>query len=216
MQPLFLPIQCYTLEDLAHFMRQIEGITFDGFSIPVRALNLKEVTLFLMEFHRLGIKKVHILGTTSFPMIALSAYFARHIFEWVSLDSTTWRKMAQNSVYLNPLDLSTMPVNESSKTRDYQILCQCPFCFGRTFQFIRDLPYTDRVALLRSHNFYATKNVAEALHANATDLLTYEAFLKTRTKKTKLIRDLVESLSVIDISKNNESETNQRISGATA
>ena len=76
MQPLFLPIQCYTLEDLAHFMRQIEGITFDGLSIPVRALNLKEVTLFLMEFHRLGIKNVHIIGTTYFPMVALSAYFA--------------------------------------------------------------------------------------------------------------------------------------------
>jgi hypothetical protein len=70
--------------------------------------------------------------------------------------------------------------------------------------------------MLWSHNFYAPKNLAMTLFANATDPLTYETFLKTRTQKAKLIRDLIESLSIIDISGNPGSQIPQMASQIAA
>jgi hypothetical protein len=86
---LFIPFQGYTLNHLDIFFRFIQEIHFDGISIPVRNLNLKDISLFLIRFYQMGIKRVHLLGTSSFYRMALCAYMARHYFEWVSLDSTS-------------------------------------------------------------------------------------------------------------------------------
>jgi len=199
----FLPIQCYSLENLDHYMTLIGDIPYDGISMPVRNLSLKEVALFLMRFHQMGVKKVHILGTTSFKMIALCSYFARHFFDMVSLDSTTWRLAAEHNQYHNPLDLSNIGVgNNSSGVDNRNMICECPFCINRTFEFIRNLPHPDRIALVRSHNFYVIETVAEDLYNNATSIPVFEAFLETRTRNTRIIKELIESISSADTNLN--------------
>jgi hypothetical protein len=150
-------------------------------------------------------------------MIALSAYFARHLFEWVSLDATTWRLAATHNAYMNPLDLSKINIRtHSSVVENLTMMCQCPFCSNTSFQLIKDLPYTDRATLLRSHNFYVTKEQAQALHANAIDPVTFETFLNTRTQKTKLIRDILDCISLIDMFKNGASKPPRMVSGIAA
>ena len=86
---LFVPVQCYTLKQFDMFYDYIKDINFDGFSMPVRNMDLKEIALFLIKFYQMGIRKVHLLGTFSFFTIALAAYMARHLFDWISLDATT-------------------------------------------------------------------------------------------------------------------------------
>jgi len=57
-----MPIQCYSVEQFDRFMNLIRGTEFDGLSMPVRNLNLRGISDFLMRFHELGVRKVHLLG----------------------------------------------------------------------------------------------------------------------------------------------------------
>jgi hypothetical protein len=197
---LFLPVQCYDLDQFELFKRSIGDISCDGLSMPLRNLGLDEISLFLLRFHQLGTKKVHLLGSTSFFVIALSAFFARHFFEWFSLDATTWRLVAERKGYLNPNDLSWENIGEDVLIDEsIPMICQCPFCENRTFTYIKNLPYGDKVAFLRSHNFYVIEKAGGDLYENASDLLKLERFLRRRSPRIKDIDDLIRCLSVVDI-----------------
>ena len=130
----FLPIQCYDLEQLDIFFRRIEGLYFDGVSMPVRGLGVCEIALFMTRFYQLGITRVHLLGTYSFLTIALGAYMARHMFDWVSLDATSWRFAADHAEYFNLCDLSREKL-KSNTTIEAEISnqCHCRYCNGQSF-----------------------------------------------------------------------------------
>jgi len=79
---------------------------------------------------------------------------ARHYFAWVSLDSTGWRLMAEYSSYVNPLSLKNQNIGYNVIIdENIRIDCQCPWCNGKTFTYIKNLPYTEKISFLRSHNF---------------------------------------------------------------
>jgi tRNA-guanine family transglycosylase len=200
---LFLPVQCYDLDQFDFFKRSIGGISYDALSMPLRNLELDEIALFLLRFHQLGARKVHLLGSTSFFVIALSAFFARQFFEWVSLDATSWRLAAEKAqAYFNPFDLSTENMGDNVLIDEsIPMICQCPFCENTTFTYIKTLPYTDKLALLRSHNFWVIEQAAEDLYKNASDLLRLEKFLKCRSPRVRDIDNLIRCLSIIDIYK---------------
>lgn len=197
---LFIPVQCYNLNQFEIFENSISHIRHDGLSLPIRNLRLPEIALFFFRFYQVGIRKVHILGTSSFFVTALAAFFARHFFEWVSFDSTTWRESALHEIYLNPLDLSPERIGQDVLIDEgLSMHCQCPFCVNTTFTFIKNLPYTEKVDLLRNHNFYVIEKATEELFANAGNLSNLEKFLKNRSPKNKEIDELIECLSVIDL-----------------
>lgn len=199
---LLIPVQCYHLDQFHLFHNSIQPLSIDGLSMPLRNLELKEIALFLLRFHQLGVKKVHLLGSTSFFVMALAAYFARHFFEWVSLDATSWRLTAEYKGYLNPNDLSWEYIgDEVLIDENIPMMCQCPFCQNSTFTFIKNLPYTDKVAFLRSHNFYVTEKAGQDLYENASNLLSFEKFLMRSSRKPKDIEDLIRCLSIMDIYK---------------
>lgn len=202
---LFIPVQCYDLDQFHLFHNSIQYLSYDGLSMPLRNLRLEEIALFLLRFRQLGIKKVHLLGSTSFFVMALSAFFARHFFEWVSLDATSWRLTAEYKGYLNPNDLSWEYIGDDVLIdENIPMMCQCPFCENRTFTFIKNLPYMDKVALLRSHNFWVTKKAAKDLYANAGNLVNFERFLRIRSSNVTEIEDLIKCLSLIDVFKNED------------
>jgi hypothetical protein len=210
---LFLPIQSYDLDQFEIFKRSIGDISYDGLSMPLRNLELDEIALFLLLFHQLGTKKVHLLGSTSFFVITLSAFFARHFFEWVSLDATSWRLAAEKAqAYFNPFDLSAENIGDKVLIDEsIPMICSCPFCENRTFTFIKTLPYSDKLALLRSHNFWVIEQAAADLYENASDLLRFERFLRRRSPRIKDIDDLIRCLSIIDVYKKEDINVLKRL-----
>ncbi len=199
---LLIPVQCYTLGQFGLFHTLIQHVSYDGLSMPLRNLKPQEVALFLLRFHQLGIQKGHLLGSSSFFTLAVAAFFARHFFQWVGTDATTWRVAAQHGGYLNPNDLSVEYIgNNVLIDETLPMICSCPFCEDTTFTFIKNLPYTEKTALLRSHNFWVIEKAVEDLYKNATDLLTLERFLKKRSPRKKDIEDLIRCLSLIDLFK---------------
>jgi queuine/archaeosine tRNA-ribosyltransferase len=196
----FQPLQCYYLDHVDIFFNEIRGVPFDGVSMPVRTLKPAELALFLVSFYQRGITRVHLLGTSSFPIIAICAYAAWNLFEWVSLDSTTWRYAADKESFLSPLDLSRTDLRSSIHLQaGVMNLCPCPFCQGRSFASIQALsPRRDKLRLLREHNWLAIANVVAELYANGDTIPNLEKELRFRCRNQRRVGSLVQILSAVD------------------
>lgn len=194
---LFIPIQCYTLEQFESYIEKpLMELQFDGLSLPTRNLGSAGITLFLIKFYQLGIKKVHLLSVSSFTGLALAAYFARNIFDWCSVDATTWRFNADKKVYMDPSDFHSISVNQDSIFQDGERPdCDCPWCAGLTFTAIKNIPPTDRASLLRSHNYFVVEKAGKEFYENSGDLVTLEMCLRKRSKSKK-ISPLIHALSI--------------------
>ncbi len=183
----FQPLQCYTLDHLDLFLNEIRGVHFDGVSMPVRTLKPAQLALFLVNFYQRGITRVHLLGTSSFPVIVICVYAAWNLFEWVSLDSTTWRFAADKMSFLNPLDLSRKDLRTSVHVPATALnLCPCPFCNGQSFQSIQAItPRRDKLQMLREHNWLAIANLVNDLYANGYTIPNLEKELRFRCQNQR-------------------------------
>jgi tRNA-guanine family transglycosylase len=209
---LFLPVQSYNLEQLEVFFRRTAGIAYDGLSMPVRELDLEEIALFLVRFYQRGTTRVHLLGTASLGVISICAFMAHNLFEWVSLDATSWRKAAEMGDFYNPLDLSreklTPTVIIDPNIRND---CPCPFCQGQTFSKIQALPRSDKTRLLREHNFWVLTRACHDFYANSADIVSLERFLRSRCKRQELVDEIITTLSLVDALKDVEIEVLQNL-----
>ncbi len=196
----FQPLQCYTLDHLHFFLNKIGGVHFDGVSMPVRTLKPAEPALFLVSFYQRGITRVHLLGTSSLPVIVICVYVAWNLFEWVSLDSTTWRFAADKESYIGPFDLSRTDLRTSVHVPATALnLCSCPFCRGQSFQSIQTItPRSDKLRVLREHNWLAIANLVNDLYANGYTVPNLEKELRFRCQNQRRVDDLINILSVVD------------------
>jgi tRNA-guanine family transglycosylase len=195
----FLPVQCYDLDQFDQFINLIPGVEYDGFSMPVRNLSTSEIILFMVRFYQMDKRQVHILGTSELFNIAVAAYMARHLFDWVSFDATTWRKWAEFSLYMNPYNLLQQRIAQDVIIDENIAMdCMCPFCKGKTFTFIKNLPETDRTALLRSHNWWVIEKAARDLYQNSGNVIELERCLRARGAKPKDVKELRKALSLAD------------------
>ena len=194
---LFIPIQCYTLEQFeAYIEKPLMDLKFDGLSLPTRNLGAGGITLFLLKFYQMGVRKVHLLSVSNFTGLALAAYFARNIFDWCSVDATTWRLNADNLTYMDPLDLHSIDVTSNAMFKEGERpQCDCPWCEGYSFTGIKNIPATDRRSLLRSHNYYVVEKAGREFYENSGDLVTLERCLRRRSKSRK-IGPLIQALSI--------------------
>ncbi|MGA2227817.1 MAG: hypothetical protein ABSH41_25560 [Syntrophobacteraceae bacterium] len=166
---LFIPVQCYNVPQFEIFYRLIAGCAFGGMSMPVRNLKLNAILEFLLKMHEHGLTRVHLLGTTAAKTITLSAYMARHFFQWISLDSTTWRLAADNKKYLASADLRALNVGQKDPIdRSTVITCQCNWCrYYQNFGSIIDMESRLKSGFLYRHNFMATQRFARNAYVRA-------------------------------------------------
>jgi tRNA-guanine family transglycosylase len=155
---LFIPVQAYNLRQFEEFCKKIKGIDFDGFSLPVRNMSMIDIAMFLLKMHKMGIKKVHILGSSSLKIMSVCAYMSQRFFDWVSFDATSWRISAQYGVFLQPDDLSSKRLNKPW-SYDPHYKCHCNSCEGKTLGKIAALGRKERMKILVTHNYLATQSL---------------------------------------------------------
>jgi queuine/archaeosine tRNA-ribosyltransferase len=213
----FLPIQCYDLEQLDLFLSMTGGFDYDGVSMPTRNLEPHEIAPFLVSFYQRGIRQVHLLGTFSFPVIALCAYMARHLFEWVSLDATTWRFAADKGEFLHPYNLSRVKLQpEITIPDDAENKCPCPFCSGQNFATIQGLERKIKTRLLREHNWWSVCKVFSDLERNCADIVMLEKFMLPRCQTPRMMKtvsELIKTLSLVDIFKDSDIDVLKNLLG---
>jgi len=196
---LFLPIQCYNLDQFNIFWGQVGGLEHNGVSIPVRHLGIPEMALFFVRFYQLGIKRMHVLGTSAFINIALCAYMARHLFDWVSVDASSWRIAADNAEFFNPFDLSREMLGSGVLiNHECENDCPCPFCADKSFKYIKKMDYAARIHLLRQHNWWVLERAFRDLYEHSIDIIQLESFLKTRSKNPAKVDELINILSLVE------------------
>jgi queuine/archaeosine tRNA-ribosyltransferase len=195
----FVPFQGYSLTHLHKFLEAIGGISFHGFCMPLRSMGLQETGLLLTRLWQLGVRNIHLLGVSSFFSIALGAFAAKNLFRWVSLDSQTWHTAARVSEYLSPYDLSRVKIKQNLITPKVTVLdCPCRFCKGRTFAYIKHLPYPDRTMFLRGHNHAVTEKAFRDLYNHAGSIRTLVSFVESRSRSRKKVQELYETLCLVE------------------
>ncbi len=165
--------------------------------MPIRNLGIAEILLFLMRFREMGIKEVHLLGTTQIFVIALCAYMARHFFDWVSFDATTWS--AKYGQYFNPHDL-TLESFPSEMVIDDSIPmdCECPWCRGKSFTYIKGLPKTEQTAFMRCHNHWVIEKAVRESYENAGSVGQLRTFLMRRCSDKEEVEQLCRCLTIAE------------------
>jgi hypothetical protein len=209
---LLIPFQCYTLAQQDECLHELRGLSFYGVALPTRDLTPMQLGLFLHRFYQVGIRRVHLLGDTSFLRMALFAYFARHFFKKTSVDSTTWLKRAINSTYWNPHNLSGIVINaETEIDPSIKMDCHCAHCSGRTFSDVKHIPFTDRVFFLLNHNHEAISRMAAQLYKHSKSIRDLENFIVSRATENQRqkqgrdeLEDVIMTLSVIEALKDED------------
>jgi len=211
---LFIPIQCYTLEQFGYIEKQLVHLEFDGLSLPTRNLEPAGIALYLVKFYQMGIRKVHLLSVSNFTGIALATYFARHVFDWCSVDATTWNKNAQHQDYLHPQDLSKISVRDDAVFKVKQLPCDCPWCSIMDFTKVQLLPQTAKTNFLRHHNFYAIQQLGHELYARSTNFNAYIQHLRERNQRqARKVKKLIEALTIVHRRKDEPIETLRKLLG---
>jgi queuine/archaeosine tRNA-ribosyltransferase len=201
----FVPFQGYTLGHLHKFLEAIRGISFHGFCMPLRSMNIYETGLFMTRFWQLGVNNVHMLGVAAFFSIALGAYMARNYFQWVSADSRTWHIAASVSKCLSPYDLSQLKINQHTLTQQGTRLdCQCALCKSRKLGHLVHLPSDYRRALLTVHNHFVIERAFRDLYAHAGDIRTLVSFVDSRARDKKKVQELNETLCLVETFKDGD------------
>lgn len=201
----FIPIQCYDLDQFRAFHEKIGGLDCDGYSMPIRNLEIWEIALFLVRFYQLGIRRVHLLGTSKLFAIALCAYMARHYFDWVSLDASSWRKAGDKAECFNPFDLSREKFGSRIIINDeFDNDCPCPHCTGKTFGEIKDMELKIKLSLLRNHNWWVLENIFHDLYENCRDIVQLERFLKCRSQKPAEVDSFCNILALVEMMRNKD------------
>ena len=205
---LFVPVQCYRLSHLDQFLEDFGDTPCDGFSIPVRNHSPFAIAVFMFKLYHSGCRKIHILGTFTFRTISLASYFARHYFDFVSLDCTLWRSDADLSKYYWPLDLRSLQLkNHYSIDESVKNECQCPWCKGKTFTMIKNLPFAEQSGLLRRHNYWTIGQCMIEFYNHADTALSLKTFLSEHSGRKKEIKQIYNYLNMLEQLKDEKPET---------
>ena len=212
---LFIPIQCYDLHQFGLIEPTLSELHYNGLSLPTRNLDAAGISLFLLKFYQMGVRKVHLLSVSNFTGIALATYFARYIFDWCSVDATTWRIDSQHHNYLHPQDLSKISVRQDAVFYDGQDLpCGCPWCSRTSFTQIKHLPGCEKTAFLRHHNYYAIQQLGRELYARSANFDSYIQHLMERNQRqARKVRKLIEALTIVHHRRDDPIETLRQVLG---
>lgn len=212
---LFIPVQCYTLEQFGYIEKQLSDLEYGGLSLPTRNLDPAGIALYLLKFYKMGVRKVHLLSVSNFTGIALATYFAKHVFDWCSVDATTWRLEAQYGNYLHPVDMRKVSVRDDAVlTGDEALPCDCPRCFGTSLRQLMQLTRTEKTAFLRNHNYHVIQNIGRELYNIAGD---FEAFVEHLTardrRRSRKIQKLIDALNIVQTRRDDSMDTLRQILG---
>lgn len=190
---LFIPVQAYNLKQFEEFYERIKGIDFDGFSLPVRNMSMKDIAMFLLKMHEWGVKKVHILGSSSLPVISVCVYMSQRFFDGVSFDATTWRISAQYGRFIQPDDLSHKSLNKTGSF-DPEFSCPCQSCNGMNLGQISSLDRKERMKILVTHNYLAVQNLSKEFGKAPVDAQYLKKRLAGSKRRDikKILRDMSE------------------------
>ncbi|HOM03546.1 MAG TPA: hypothetical protein PLH43_12090 [Acetivibrio sp.] len=205
---LLVPLQVYDLQQFSIFLKDIQRVMnkIDGFSCPRRNLNPIKLILFLLKIYLTGKTQIcHILGTTAFGMVVVCAYAARHWFDVITYDATSWRLYSKWEYYLFRYNLKSLRLRKDifvdRSVLSAPLSCDCEWCQKyANLGEIRDLEYSQKREFLERHNFFVIdKFCQEAFeHADSVSELKRYLFARTKGSRNEEIEQICRYLEIAD------------------
>jgi queuine/archaeosine tRNA-ribosyltransferase len=203
----FLPIQCNTIEQMEYFLNEVRDVKFDGIALPLRNMSCEDLAIFLVYLYQCGVKKVHILGCAKPAIIAICAWSSHNLFQWVSLDSTSWRTKADHGEYYNPIDLTGIVVKPESVIENNGCYCDCKFCEGRDLKEIQKMQTKKKIKLIYNHNYLAIENMVNKFYEKGEKIIDLDKELKGRfikPRRSMEMKNVINIISMMELYKNGD------------
>ena len=162
---LFLGIQAYNVSQVDRFLNSFKDLTFDGVCLPVRTMTTRQIAAFVFRIRQVGIKAVHILGTGSLANLAMCAFLARNVVDYISVDGTGWLFATSDEKIMDPVTLRRIKVGKND-TGPFLKDCGCRICRGKNPYDRPVTPWESRAI----HNCHAVCHACEELYRYATDI----------------------------------------------
>ena len=197
---LFGALQVYNHDQFDTIMKHLEGVQFDGWSIPTRALTWNEILSFIIRFKGMGCRRVHILGSYALDMILIATFSAQHLIEdVVSFDSTSWRFYADLEFFMIPIDLRAVRLRPEIQWPGsiLNFRCVCQNCGGLFVGEIRMMPYSEKRELLALHNYWCVDSATKKFYTLAADPKNLGKYLLRNSNRRKLIERICKVMNII-------------------
>jgi hypothetical protein len=197
---LLVPIQAYDLAELQLYLNHLNYLQFDGLSFPCRLMTLERMAAFFVMAYLSGVRMVHVLGTGRFSYISFISYFARHFFDFTSIDSTNLQRFSKVSSYLLPYSLTSLSLRmDSTDDLRQPILCTCPWCrYYSSFSAIQNLPKLEKRSFMVNHNHFTVENLMADAYNHATSARELHDFLRAKTNKIDDCREVYRVLALVE------------------
>lgn len=197
---LFIPLQCYNTKQIKFFLQNLGPLGYDGVSFPTRNSSISSIISNILAIYNTGIRKIHILGTSTLLNIGLAAFMAKNFFEWVSIDSTGWRQHGQYGKYFHPEKLYQIQIKQG-KTDYPKMECQCPWCQHYTIPEISALPPKEQKGILSNHSFWVLEKACQESFNQSKSIDSLHNFLKPRmlNRNKKELDKLIDGLHLFEM-----------------
>ncbi len=185
--PLYIPFQAYSFDQIDIFFELLKNMKYEGVSIPMRHHDGYSLGIYLLKYFSMGFKKIHLLGSASFEVLAVSAYFAKNFFDLTTIDSTSWMKFANNLQYQIPYDLRVYDLRPIiSVNPQKRVQCNCPMCSpAANLRKIQKMDAPQIRVYLYTHNFSVTEEIIKSFFDNSdTAKMLRDFMLRVSKKKT--------------------------------
>lgn len=198
---MLVAVQAHNIQQMGKYLSNLEGVKFAGLSFPRRIMSPEKLVVYLLKSHLLHIDTVHLLGTTRFIYYCILVYMARHLFNFVSIDSTNISKFSLVSTYLEPFTLRTISLRPDS-TDDLSLRppCSCPWCsYYKKLSEIYILTKVEKFSLLIDHNNFVINQLIDEAYGHADSAKALCAYLTqvAGSKKDDIAR-IYELLSLVE------------------
>jgi len=197
---LYLAFQGYNINQLHRIMKEVNGLTFEGYCLATRALAWNKLLAIMLLLKGYGVKKIHILAGSNMPVMAVGAFVARHLFEEVSYDSHNWLYFSLVGTFRLFGSMGTVrPMKQIELSKNIlSLTCDCPHCKDRSLFDIRAMEYgQNKQHLLAQHNFYIETETAKAYFNQSETPGMLRDFLLSKSHRKMLIQEMYEALSAI-------------------
>jgi len=199
---IFVPFQGYSLEHLYEFVDSISAYDYDGICLPMRCFrNNVRLINFLVNLKNIGIKKIHLLGTSRLDVIATMNYLSYHnYFQFISYDSCTVAITARSGKVLIPFDLRGIHISETEMINDLinNGVYEREFSTGHTLRDLQIMDKKENRKWLTEINYDALIKTKRELfkHSKSIDSLLY--YFKIHSCRLDVIESVLHSLQILE------------------
>jgi len=196
---IFVPFQGYTFQQLDEFVNNIGGNDFTGLCLPMRCYASTERFIsFLKQIKKIGIKSLHLLGTSRLDVIAIVNYLCFHdYFKFISYDSCTIGLSARSDKMLLPFDLRPIKIYERAEEIEAIIendSIDVELITVNEFQELKNMIVKERIQYLTNNNYNSIMTTKRELFSNSKSINSIVKYLSERSIRKDTIQIIQKSL----------------------